>query len=100
MIEKKTTAKNTKQLVNISKPKLQAMIEEATVDCYGESEQVTGLFTKIEDNLKLPFRTSFLGVEITVERIDLNHRDQIMAICARGRERQAVRLVDLRLPSP
>jgi len=32
-----------------SEARLAAMIEEATVDCYDEDEQVTGLFTMIED---------------------------------------------------
>jgi hypothetical protein len=34
---------------------LEALIEEATVDCYDEYEQATGLFTMIEDELDLPF---------------------------------------------
>lgn len=39
------------------KVRLDAMIEEATVDCYNEDEQLTGMFTMIEDNLALPFET-------------------------------------------
>jgi hypothetical protein len=31
------------------------MIKEATVDAYGESEQVTGWFTMLENNLAVPF---------------------------------------------
>jgi hypothetical protein len=41
-----------------SEARLDAMVEEATVDCYNEDEQVTGLFTMIEDNLALPFQTT------------------------------------------
>lgn len=41
-----------------SRARLEAMVAEATVDCYNESEQVTGLFTMIEENLELPFKTS------------------------------------------
>jgi len=76
------------------------MIEEAVVDCYNESEQAMGLFTMIEDNLQLPFQTHVLGVEVTVARVDINERDEIIAICRRGRERQAIPLVELPLPSP
>ena len=36
------------------------MIEEATVDCYNESEQITGWFTMIEENLAVPFETIVL----------------------------------------
>jgi len=42
------------------------MIERATVDAYGESEQITGWFTMIEENLATPFETVVLGVPITV----------------------------------
>jgi hypothetical protein len=33
------------------------MIEQATVDAYGESEQTTGWFTMIDENLAVPFET-------------------------------------------
>jgi hypothetical protein len=76
------------------------MIEEATVDCYNESEQATGLFTVLEDNLAVPFETSILGVTVDVERVELNTWDQIVAICRRDRFRQAIPIVDLPLPTP
>ena len=76
------------------------MIEEATVDCYNESEQVTGLFTMIDENLHLPFKTLVLGVSVVVERLDLSDREEIVAICSRGRDRQSIPILDLPLPSP
>jgi hypothetical protein len=97
---RKRSAETHKPRPRVAKPELAALVEEATVDAHDESEQVSGLFTMIQDNLDTPFKTRFLGVEITVERVDLKHRDQIMAICARGRERQAIPIVELPLPSP
>lgn len=76
------------------------MIEEATVDCYNESEQITGWFTMIEDNLAVPFETMVLGVPVTVERIELNRSEQIVAVCRRGRERQSLPILDLPLLTP
>jgi len=77
------------------------MIEEATVDCYNESERVTGWFTMIEENLAVPFETMVLGVSVTVERVDLDKADQIAAICSRGRRvRQRLPILDLPLPNP
>jgi hypothetical protein len=76
------------------------MVEEATVDCYNESEQATGLFTVLEDNLGVPFETSILGVTVVVERVELNSRDQIVAICRRDQLRQAISIVNLPLPRP
>src|SRR5438105_14612773 len=58
------------------KARLDAMIEEATVDCYNEHEQATGLFTRIEDRVAVPFRTSILGVRATVERFDIKATGQ------------------------
>jgi hypothetical protein len=35
----------------------------------------------IDDNLALPFETMVLGVPVTVERVDLTQRDEIVAVC-------------------
>ncbi len=83
-----------------SKAQLDAMVEEATVDCYNESEQITGLFTVMEDELATPFKAQVLGVEVTVERVTLNDNDQIVAICSREKLRQTIPLLDLPLPTP
>ena len=84
----------------LSKARLDEMVEEATVDCYDESEQVTGLYTMIEDNLALPFETTVLGVLVTVERLQLTRREEIVAVCRRAGLRQTVPLLDLPLPAP
>ena len=76
------------------------MIEEATVDAYDESEQASGWYTMIEEHLELPFETTVLGVAVTVASIDLRESNQIVALCVRGRNRQAISVVDLPLPSP
>ena len=54
------------------------MIEEATIDAYNEDEQLTGLFTMIEEHLVVPFTTTVLGVEVTVKKVDLTG-DNIVA---------------------
>ena len=84
----------------IRKARLEEMIEEATVDAYGESEQMTGWFTMLDEKLVVPFETTVLGIPVTVERVDLNRSEQIVAVCARGRERQALPILDLPLPTP
>lgn len=86
--------------MKISRAKLKSLIEEATVDAYGESEQRVGFLTMIEENLALPFVTHILGVEVTVDRIDMTAADQIVAICRRGRTRQAIPILELPLPKP
>ena len=78
---------------------LEAMIAEATVDAYGDDEQLTGLFTMLEEHLVVPFTTTVLGVQVTVQKVDLA-ADSIIAVCTRGRHRQKIDLLDLPLPAP
>jgi hypothetical protein len=92
--------KKQKDGQRLSKAKLNEMIEEAIVDAYGESEQMTGFFTMLEDQLKLPFKTEVLGMQVTVERLDLTDDDQIVTICSRGGSRQRIPILDLPLPTP
>jgi hypothetical protein len=84
----------------LGRTSLAQMIEQATVDAYGESEQVTGWFTMIEENLAMPFETVVLGVSVMVERVDLNRSGQIVAICKRGHKQQLLSILDLPLPAP
>jgi hypothetical protein len=79
---------------------LDAMIAEATVDCYNDSECVTGFYTMLDDNLAVPFHTVVIGVDVTVAGIDLTDDEQIMAICRRGRSTQRIPILDLPLPTP
>ncbi|MGA2259912.1 MAG: calcium-binding protein [Acidobacteriota bacterium] len=83
-----------------SNAKLDQMIEEAIVDANGESEQTTGFYTMLDDNLAVPFHTVMLDVEVTVERVDMTDDEQIVAVCARGKSRQRVPILDLPLPDP
>ena len=83
-----------------TKTLLENLVKEATLDAYGESEQRTGFLTMLEENLGLPFETTVLGVTVTVERIDLTQADEIVAICRRGRRRQAIPILDMPLPFP
>ena len=84
----------------LSRSELEALVEEATVDAYGDSEQAGGLFTLMEENLRLPFKTEVLGVEVAVEKVDLTEDDDIVVVCRKGRARQRVRVLDLPLPKP
>jgi hypothetical protein len=84
----------------VSEAELDALIEEATVDTYNESEQMMGFHTMLDEHLDVPFKTEVLGVEVTVEKIDLTDDDQIVVVCTRGKSRQSIPILDLPLPSP
>ena len=83
-----------------SRARLEQLIEEATVDCYNESEECTGLLTMIEEHLDIPFMTSVLGVAATVTAVDITDDDRIVAVCRRGRDVLRIALLDLPMPDP
>lgn len=76
------------------------MVEEAIVDAYGESEQIGGFYAAIDEHLAVPFETTVLGMTVTIRGVDLTDRDEIVAVCTRGRHRQAIPILDLPVPSP
>jgi Calcium binding len=86
-------------VTELSEAELDELVEQAIVDAYGEEEQMVGLYTMLDEHLALPFTTTVLGVEADVVRVDVTDSG-IVAICARGAERQAIPILDLRLPVP
>jgi len=85
---------------SLSKARLDALVEEATTDAYNEGEQIVGFLTLIDDNLATPFETNVLGVDVTVERVDLTEGGEIAAICRRAGKTLKVPILDLPLPLP
>ncbi len=85
---------------NLGREQLDALVEEATVDCCDEDEQLTGLYTMMQNDLAVPFQTTVLGVEVTVEDVDLTDYGAIVAYCRRGKYRQAIGALNLPLPKP
>ena len=84
----------------MTRAELDALIEGATVDCYNDHEQVTGLYTKLDEHLALPFDTEVLGAPVTVWKIDLTIEHEIVAICRRDGHKQTIPILDLPLPDP
>ena len=83
----------------LNEAELDALIDEATVDAYSEDEQLAGFAVMIGDNLAVPFETTVLGVTVTLEEVDQTESG-IVAICVRGKDRQAIPILDLPLPDP
>jgi hypothetical protein len=82
----------------LSEAELDAMVGEATVDCYND-EQLGGFAVMIRDNLAVPFEANVLGVTVTLKEIGQTESG-IVAICVRGKHRQAIPILDLPLPDP
>jgi hypothetical protein len=49
---------------------LEALIEEITVDCYGEEEELTGFLTYLEDALERPVEATVVGVPVIIVGVD------------------------------
>jgi Calcium binding len=84
----------------LSKERLNELVEEAVVDAHDESEQASGFYTMLENDLQLPFETQILGVTVSVESIDITEDDQLVAVCHKGKTKQRISLSELPLPSP
>ena len=69
-----------KKRPKLSKRRLAALIADATVDCYNESEAIGGFFTMIEDHLEIPFASVALGVDVEVTGVKLTEREEIVAV--------------------
>ncbi len=90
----------TKKTTKFTAKYLDKLIEEATTDAYKESEQAGGFFAMIEEHLSLPFTTQVLGQAVTVAKVDITRRDEIVAICMHGKSTQAIPILDLPMPDP
>ncbi len=88
------------QQVRLSKARLDDLVEEALVDAYGESEQVTAFYTTMENDLRLPFETEILGMTVIVEGIDITDDGQLVAVCRKDKAKQQISLSELPLLSP
>ncbi len=100
MSTKRKTGKGAGQHLRLSKARLDELVEEALVDAYGESEEVTGFYTIMENDLLLPFDTEILGMTAIVEAIDITDDDQLVAVCRKDKAKQRISLSELPLPSP
>lgn len=81
--------------------RLRALIEEATIDCYGEEEQMTGLWTMIEENVICPFKARVVGEVVTVTGFSWpSGKCDFMAICKRKGQRYEIDLSSLEWSEP
>lgn len=84
----------------IQRARLEKLIAEAIIDCYNQSEEATGLFTMLEENLSLPFTATVLGIKVKVEKVDMDKGGTVVALCSSNLRRQRIRILDLCLPDP
>ncbi|MFZ0547938.1 MAG: calcium-binding protein [Candidatus Promineifilaceae bacterium] len=80
--------------------RLQALINEATVDCYGEEEEFWGILAALEDELEFPLKVTLICERVKLIGLDEKESTSRRGIVARvqhkGKE-YSVSLADLQM---
>lgn len=92
--------KRAKRSGTLSDERFRELVDEATVDAYGEGEEAGGWLTMIDDHVGFPFDIELLGVNVTVVGVDMTDACELVALCRRGKNRLKVSLLELPPPSP
>ena len=82
----------------LSEEELDALVEEATIDAYGDNEQLGGFAVMIEDNLEMPFETTVLRVPVSSKASPRRHPASWPTACATATTRRSMSLT-CRCPS-
>jgi hypothetical protein len=93
MTGKRRTANEQKRLATL--------VEEATVDAYGEEEQHSGLLTIIQDEVACPFKARVIGEDVDV--LDFEWPTEgygLYAVCKRNGKKYRVDVNSLEWVKP
>jgi hypothetical protein len=84
-----------------SRERLEELLEEATVDCYDEDEQHSGILTMVQENVECPFRAKVIGEEVTVVDLDFPKSGYgLVAVCERHGKKHRVDISSLEFIKP
>ncbi len=90
-----------KRKADKDRARLAALIDEATIDCYGEEEQHSGLLTMIEDNVECPFQAKVIGEKVVVTGFEWPKAGYgLFAVCERGARKYQVDINSLEWVKP
>lgn len=78
----------------IDSQKIEQLIDEATVDCFGPYEEVWGFQVALEDNLLFPFKAKVVGERVEVIGVDVKN-DHLVAVCKWKDKKYTVDILDL-----
>jgi len=82
------------------KRELDALIEEITVDCYNEDEELSGFLTYLDDALEQPVEATVMGVPVTLVGVDSPDGPLrgLVANCQRDGDDYQISLLDVAVP--
>ncbi len=79
-------------------PELDSLIDEITVDCHDEDEQLTGFEAAFDEDASFPCPGTVIGEEVEVLHVGQgNGRRELIATCQRNGRRYEVSLLDINL---
>ena len=87
----------------MDKERLEALLEEATVDCYSEDEEFTGMMCTLGEELQFPLKATVVGEMVEVVGIDERRSDLRRGVIARvhqGEQEYKVGLAELEFMEP
>lgn len=77
-------------------PDLDLVIEEITVDCYDEDEQLQGFENAFDEDAIFPCRGTIIGEEVEMLHVGQDdNRRELIATCQRNGRRYEVALLDI-----
>jgi hypothetical protein len=83
--------------------RLEALLEEAIVDCYDEEEQFTGVLITLDESLQFPLQAKVLGQVVEVTGLDQARsslRRGILATVRAGDQESRIPLSELEFIDP
>lgn len=83
--------------------RLEALLEQATVDCYDEEEEFGGILCALEGNLNFPLQAEAMGEQVEVIGMDDRRsslRRGIVARVRKGGREYSAGLADLNFIAP
>jgi hypothetical protein len=81
-----------------TRPGLDSLIAEITLDCYDEDEALSALENAFDDEAPFPIPATVVGEDIEVLSIDTrNGRRELIATCQRARQHHQIALLDINI---
>lgn len=87
----------------MDRSRFEALLEEATVDCYGDEEEFWGVFCTLDEHLNFPLQARALSEPTEVVGLDEEHsslRRGIVARVCKGEREYSVALAELEFVNP
>ena len=76
-MKKSESAKPNKWYEQLDQHAIKVAFEDATVDAYGDDEQLTGLFYAIADDMAFPWQANVLGDTVAVVGAEMPDNDRL-----------------------